>query len=148
MYFFKITVLSAGLKKNSKVLDIPLSNCGANFCYDNHPANVSTTSSVHSEQPANVPFLMSILLALAIQATLILVIFVDGNPTSLPPEAVSRSSRSAWKMLIATFRHLRNPNQILIIPFTLWTGFEGAFFSADFTYVILNFIYSQNYQEK
>lgn len=82
---------------------------------------------------------MSILLALAIQATLILVIFVDGNPTTLPTEAVSRSSRSAWKMLIATFRHLRNPNQILIIPFTLWTGFEGAFFSADFTYVIFQF---------
>ena len=42
---------------------------------------------------------------------------------------------SGFQLLIATFRHLKNPFQILLIPLTMWSGFEQGFFGADFTAV-------------
>ncbi len=42
---------------------------------------------------------------------------------------------TGFGLLIATFRHLKNPFQILLIPLTMWSGFEQGFFGADFTAV-------------
>ena len=47
----------------------------------------------------------------------------------------SNTGRSGWQLLIATFRHMRNPYQMLIAPLTIWSGFEQAFLQADFTAV-------------
>lgn len=77
---------------------------------------------------------MGIMLAISLQSTMILATCVDPSPTV---ESDIVESRSSWRMLFATFRHLRDPNQLLIIPLTLWTGFETAFWSADFTYVTI-----------
>ncbi len=38
-------------------------------------------------------------------------------------------------LLVATFKHMLNPYQLLIIPLTIWIGFEQAFIGADFTAV-------------
>ena len=43
--------------------------------------------------------------------------------------------KSPWEMLLNTIKHVKNPNQILIIPLTLFSGFEQAFIGADFTHV-------------
>ena len=42
------------------------------------------------------------------------------------------------QLLVATFRHMKKKNQILIIPLTFWSGVEQGFFGADFTAVSLN----------
>ena len=39
------------------------------------------------------------------------------------------------QLLVATFRHMKKKNQILIIPLTFWSGIEQGFFGADFTSV-------------
>ena len=39
------------------------------------------------------------------------------------------------QLLVATFRHMKKKNQILIIPLTFWSGIEQGFFGADFTAV-------------
>ena len=39
------------------------------------------------------------------------------------------------QLLVATFRHMKKKNQILIIPLTFWSGVEQGFFGADFTAV-------------
>jgi predicted MFS family arabinose efflux permease len=36
-------------------------------------------------------------------------------------------------LLANTIKHIKNKNQLLIIPLTLWSGFEQAFIGADFT---------------
>ena len=41
------------------------------------------------------------------------------------------------QLLVATFRHMKKKNQILIIPLTFWSGVEQGFFGADFTAVSL-----------
>ena len=33
-------------------------------------------------------------------------------------------NKSNVQLLVATFRHMKNKYQILIIPLTLWSGFE------------------------
>ena len=39
------------------------------------------------------------------------------------------------QLLVATFKHIKKPYQILIIPLTFWSGIEQGFFGADFTAV-------------
>ena len=39
------------------------------------------------------------------------------------------------QLLVATFKHIKKPYQILIIPLTFWSGIVQGFFGADFTAV-------------
>jgi hypothetical protein len=36
---------------------------------------------------------------------------------------------------IVTFKHLRHKNQLLLIPITMYSGFEQAFYNAEWTSV-------------
>lgn len=78
---------------------------------------------------------MGILLGFALFATLILAVLVD------PPPADEASSggvgkKYVWRMMMATFKQMKDPNQLLLVPMTLWSGFDMTFWSADFTYVM------------
>jgi hypothetical protein len=46
------------------------------------------------------------------------------------------ANQSPINLLINTIRHIKNKNQLLIIPLTLFSGFEQAYLGADFTRVI------------
>jgi hypothetical protein len=37
--------------------------------------------------------------------------------------------------MTATFVHMMNPYQLLVIPLTFWSGIEQAYFSSEFTRV-------------
>ena len=37
------------------------------------------------------------------------------------------------QLLVATFKHMKKPYQILVIPLTIWSGFEQGFFASDYT---------------
>ena len=39
------------------------------------------------------------------------------------------------QLLLATLTHLKKPYQLLVIPLTMWSGFEQAFIMADFSKV-------------
>jgi len=51
----------------------------------------------------------------------------------------SSGGKSGKQLLVATFQHMRKPYQMMIIPLTLWSGFEQAFIGADFTAVSRHF---------
>ena len=55
---------------------------------------------------------------------------------------------SGFELLIATFRHLKNPFQILLIPLTMWSGFEQGFFGADFTAVSFESLKKERKKER
>ncbi len=97
------------------------------------------SSETHDD---NINMLIGIVLGIAVLSAILLAIFLD-NPSS---EASSRSVVSSKKMLVATFQHMKNPNQLLLIPITMWTGFEATFWLTDFSFVIIiKFtIYSNN----
>jgi hypothetical protein len=80
--------------------------------------------------------LMGIYLVLGVLAILIIGIFLDhvDHQTSIR-EKDGKRQRCSPALLVATFRHLRHPNQILIIPLTIYSGLEQGFMSSDFTKV-------------
>jgi len=149
-------VLSADSDGTSNSTTTPVrstSHCGIKFCYEDTPqqslnnltnlAMPEEDSIISSEtHDDNINMLIGIVLGIAVLSAILLAIFLD-NPSS---EASSRSVVSSKKMLVATFQHMKNPNQLLLIPITMWTGFEATFWLTDFSFVIIiKFtIYSNN----
>lgn len=48
----------------------------------------------------------------------------------------SGTGKTGCGLLVATVQQMKNPYQVLLIPLTLWSGFEQAFLTADFTEVL------------
>ena len=44
-----------------------------------------------------------------------------------------KETKSPLNLLLNTLNHMKNRNQLLIIPLTLYSGFEQAYLGADFT---------------
>lgn len=45
--------------------------------------------------------------------------------------------KSVTELTLATFSHMRHPYQLLLLPFTIYSGLEQQFLSSDFTAVSL-----------
>lgn len=50
-------------------------------------------------------------------------------------ETAAVEGKSELQLLVATFKHMRHPYQLLIIPLTIWSGVEQGFFQSDYTAV-------------
>ena len=59
-------------------------------------------------------------------------------------DALKKEEKNPLQLLISTLKHLKNKRQLLIIPLTLWSGFEQAYISADFTKVQLIPVFKTN----
>ena len=46
-----------------------------------------------------------------------------------------REKLTGVQLFKATYKHMKKPFQLLIIPLTFWSGVEQGFFGADFTAV-------------
>lgn len=148
------TVFSTG-SANETINDQTKGKCGANFC----PAVASGNSSgnnIDTEKPTTeqIYLLAGILLGFALLASVIIALLVDpltkytrklqlknyqltiynSRFGELQREG-SAKGLTGVKLLLATFKQMLNPYQILIIPLTMWSGFEQAFLTADFTAV-------------
>lgn len=44
--------------------------------------------------------------------------------------------KSPIKLILNTFKNMKNLNQVFLIPLTIWLGFEQGYLLADFTKVI------------
>lgn len=155
-FFMKIDkVLSGdsdGSSNSTITPDRSTSHCGIKFCYEDEPQqsfnnltnlaiteeDIITSSDGHDD---NINLLIGIVLGIAVLSAILLAIFLD-NPSS---EGSSRSVVSSKKMLVATFHHMKNPNQLLLIPITVWTGFEATFWLTDYSFVtIKNQLFANN----
>lgn len=76
--------------------------------------------------------LCGIYLGCAILASLILAVFVDRLERSEDSANVS-NKLTGLQLLVATFKHMKNIKQILIIPLTIFSGIEQGFITGDFT---------------
>ena len=136
------SVLSSGVSNTKTDADIII--CGSAYC----PAKISAspvTNLTEEETDTNDNFqtditkiytIAGIYLACSLAAALIIAIFVDPLSRFGEEERSEKSEKlSGMQLLVATFRHLKNKNQILVIPLTIWSGIEQGFFGADFTAV-------------
>ena len=99
-----------------------------------------TTHSLPEEESKNfqtditqIYIIAGVYLGCSIAAALIIALFVD--PLTRFGEDERKEGKeelSGTQLLVATFKHMKKKNQILIIPLTLWSGIEQGFFNADF----------------
>jgi predicted MFS family arabinose efflux permease len=102
------------------------SHCGALDCPgglgDDKKPNIST-----------VYMLCGIYLALGVIGILLIVFLFDDFAKSPSERTQKKSLKSQLGLVKSVFLHLKKRNQLLIIPITMWLGFEQGFLGADFT---------------
>ena len=57
------------------------------------------------------------------------------EPDEVPESSKASSASTGLNLCAATLRHMRDPRQVMLIPLTVFSGLEQAFFSSDFTAV-------------
>jgi hypothetical protein len=65
-----------------------------------------------------------------------IIFFLDSYPRNQSIDNEKKTMKNQFDLIKSTILHLKNRNQLLIIPITLWLGFEQAFIGADFTKVL------------
>jgi len=115
--------------------------CGANDAQKNLSAARilynSTECPVSDLQSGDLPkntlyMLMGIFAGVGLFGALIVGCFVDNIDT----EIVSTNEKKAQKptdLLVATFKQMKDKRQLLLIPITMYSGFEQAFIWGDYT---------------
>jgi hypothetical protein len=69
--------------------------------------------------------------ALAVAAVFLVLIFLD----SYEKIGIQKSKelKSPFTLMANTIKHLKSLNQLLLIPLTMYTGFQQGYIGADFT---------------
>ncbi|RMC12683.1 hypothetical protein DUI87_10207 [Hirundo rustica rustica] len=106
--------------------------CGAYNCL------TDTTNTTGSAKPSNslIYTLLGVYTASGVLAVLLVVIFLDQiKSDQAETEKEKLEAPSFWSTFLATFRHLKDKRQCLLIPLTMYSGFEQGFLSGDYTKV-------------
>jgi len=114
--------------------------CGSNYCPDTLTNEAASDNETDADSNANfetskssIYLLAGIYLACSLCAALVLAIFLDPLTRFGEEERKKGQKLTGVQLLVATFRHMKNKKQLLIIPLTIWSGIEQGFFGADFT---------------
>ncbi|KAM9316719.1 protein unc-93 homolog A-like [Gastrophryne carolinensis] len=119
---------SAGFEVN----DLNLTYCGAKDC---PYINVSNINSTSTKRPTDqlIYTLLGIYTGSGILAVVFISIFLDNINVKDDPDNCDKKEESFWTKILATFTQLKDKRQILLIPLTMWSGFEQGFLSGDYT---------------
>ena len=80
--------------------------------------------------------MVGVFMGVACVAVLIVAFFMDRLPKELEDQDRSGNLRKdIGKLLVATLKHLKNVPQVLLIPLTMYSGFEQGFFNAEWSKV-------------
>ncbi|XP_030355927.1 protein unc-93 homolog A isoform X3 [Strigops habroptila] len=104
--------------------------CGAYDCMTN------TTNTTGSAEPSNslIYILLGIYTASGVLAVLLIVTFLDQiKSDQAEAEKEILETPSFWSTFLATFQHLKDKRQCLLIPLTIYSGLEQGFLSGDYT---------------
>lgn len=96
--------------------------CGANFCGGIGPSEFSMSEERRF-------LLITVYLIFTVFSAVILFFFLD----PLQRNDSKADSNVIFAKLTATVKHLRKPEQLLLIPLTVFQGFEQAFVLSDFS---------------
>ncbi|XP_017753017.1 PREDICTED: UNC93-like protein [Eufriesea mexicana] len=104
--------------------------CGAKFC----GASSNTTDSPNLERPPEerIHLIFGIYLCCTVVASLIVAFGVDSLTRYKRDRSGSTTGQSGFKLLAVTIKLLKERNQILILPITMFIGAEQAFLFADY----------------
>ncbi|NXN97631.1 UN93A protein, partial [Rhinopomastus cyanomelas] len=107
-----------------------LACCGAHDCITGTPNSTGAAEVSNSL----IYTLLGIYTATGVLAVLLVVLFLDQIKPD-PAEAAKGTPEkpSFWSTFLATFRHLKDRRQCLLIPLTMYSGLEQGFLSGDYT---------------
>jgi hypothetical protein len=77
-------------------------------------------------------FLCAVFVFTALLGACLIFFFMDSYE-KIGIKNLDKQLKSPLNLLLNTLNHMKNINQQLIIPLTLYSGFEQAFIGADFT---------------
>ncbi|XP_064301649.1 protein unc-93 homolog A isoform X2 [Phalacrocorax carbo] len=107
-----------------------LACCGAYDC------TTDTSNTTGSAEPSSslIYTLLGSYTASGVLAVLLIVVFLDQiKPDQAETEKEILETPSFWSTFLATFQHLKDKRQCLLIPLTMYSGFEQGFLSGDYT---------------
>ena len=78
--------------------------------------------------------MVGVYIIIALGAVVLVALGVDNLPKELAGKS-KNVKKEILELTVATFKHLRHPYMILIIPLTMYSGFEQASFNAEFSKV-------------
>lgn len=114
--------------EKATISEAELACCGAYDC---------TNSTDNPEIPKGpsktlIYTLLGIYTGSGVLAVLLIVFFLDQIETNTEEEKEKRE-QTFWMTFLATFRHLKDKRQCLLIPLTMYSGFEQGFLAGDYT---------------
>ncbi|NXH42050.1 UN93A protein, partial [Dicaeum eximium] len=122
-------ILSQSSNK-AEISEEALECCGAYDCL------TDTTNSTGSERPSNslIYTLVGVYTACGVIAVLLVIIFLDQiKSDQAETEKEKLEAPSFCSSFLATFCHLKDKRQCLLIPLTMYSGFEQAFLAGDYS---------------
>ncbi|NXL72631.1 UN93A protein, partial [Leptocoma aspasia] len=122
-------ILSQSSNK-AEISEEDLQCCGAYDCL------TDTTNSTGSERPSNslIYTLVGVYTASGVIAVLLVIIFLDQiKSDQAETEKEKLEAPSFCSSFLATFRHLKDKRQCLLIPLTMYSGFEQGFLAGDYS---------------
>lgn len=107
-----------------------LIHCGATFC-----SSVIETANPNLQPPSSEQRYMLILIyaIFVLLAGAVLIIVLD--PLNKQEEKSTEKTELSADLLIATFKHMKNKNQILLLPLSFYCGLADGFYNSDYTKV-------------
>ncbi|XP_048063487.1 protein unc-93 homolog A [Megalobrama amblycephala] len=119
--------------QDSNIVEVPEENlkfCGVSTCFDNFTNTGNTTRP--SKHLVNT--LLGCYIGVGVLAMIFVAIFLDDIDKSLAREfRKTKGNVSFCSTFLATFKLLRDPRLLLLIPLTMYSGFEQSFLSGEYT---------------
>ncbi|KAM8809246.1 protein unc-93 homolog A [Eudromia elegans] len=127
-----ISSLILGQSSNKEeILEEDLACCGA---YDCMTSDTTNTTGSAGPSTSLIYTLLGIYTASGVLAVLLIVIFLDQiKSDQAETEREITKTPSFWSTFLATFQQLKDKRQCLLIPLTMYSGFEQGFLAGDYT---------------
>ncbi|NXQ58864.1 UN93A protein, partial [Anthoscopus minutus] len=125
-----ISALILSQSSTKEITEEDLECCGAYNCL------TGTTNTSESSRPSNslIYTLVGVYTASGVLAVLLVSIFLDQiKSDQAETEKEKLEAPSFWSTFLATFQHLKDKRQCLLIPLTMYSGFEQAFLSSEYS---------------
>ncbi|XP_060611063.2 protein unc-93 homolog A-like [Anolis sagrei] len=112
----------------TNISEAALACCGAADCM-----NITSDDS-NSSRPTQslIYILLGIYTGSGVFAVILVAVFLDPISAQLKENEVKKIP-SFWSTFLATFRQLKDIRQCLLIPLTMYSGFEQGFLAGDYT---------------
>ncbi|CAF4364999.1 unnamed protein product, partial [Adineta steineri] len=102
--------------------------CGAEFSEQEYKG-VDVSNAIDRK---TINVLCIVYICICACSILTVIIFLDQRRKA-SKDKISVMLRHSVKLLVSTVKHMRNINQLCLIPLTIWSGLEQSFLGAQFT---------------